>query len=95
MSCFKLHYRSASAAEDESFETDLEQQLEDELKLEELMKHRQEPDKTCMVRLRWMFLNYLTLVRTYSNLLYMLWRCPCCGTGDAAAVTILAQVTGK
>uniref|UniRef100_A0A8C4ISC3 Dystrobrevin n=1 Tax=Dicentrarchus labrax TaxID=13489 RepID=A0A8C4ISC3_DICLA len=39
-----------SAAE-ESFENDLEQQLEDELKLEELMKHRQKPDKTCMVRL--------------------------------------------
>uniref|UniRef100_A0A7N6AUY4 Dystrobrevin n=1 Tax=Anabas testudineus TaxID=64144 RepID=A0A7N6AUY4_ANATE len=33
----------------ESFENDLEQQLEHELKLEELMKHRQEPDKTCMV----------------------------------------------
>uniref|UniRef100_A0A7N6A6Y3 Dystrobrevin n=1 Tax=Anabas testudineus TaxID=64144 RepID=A0A7N6A6Y3_ANATE len=32
-----------------SFENDLEQQLEHELKLEELMKHRQEPDKTCMV----------------------------------------------
>uniref|UniRef100_A0A7N8YJ89 Dystrobrevin n=1 Tax=Mastacembelus armatus TaxID=205130 RepID=A0A7N8YJ89_9TELE len=31
------------------FENVLEQQLEDELKLEELMKHRQEPDKTCMV----------------------------------------------
>ncbi|XP_023259528.1 dystrobrevin alpha isoform X3 [Seriola lalandi dorsalis] len=40
--------RSAGAAEEESFENDLEQQLEDELKLEELMKHRQEPDKTCM-----------------------------------------------
>uniref|UniRef100_A0A4W6CJM9 Dystrobrevin n=1 Tax=Lates calcarifer TaxID=8187 RepID=A0A4W6CJM9_LATCA len=38
-----------SAAEEESFENDLEQQLEDELKLEELMKHRQEPEKTCMV----------------------------------------------
>lgn len=52
-SCFKLVicHRSASAAEEESFENDLEQQLEDELKLEELMKHRQEPDKTCMVRL--------------------------------------------
>ncbi|XP_071346629.1 dystrobrevin alpha isoform X3 [Trachinotus anak] len=44
--------RSASAAEDESFENDLEQQLEDELKLEELMKHRREPDKTCMVTLQ-------------------------------------------
>nr|XP_020451336.1 dystrobrevin alpha isoform X9 [Monopterus albus] len=46
------YYRSASAAEQESFENDLEQQLEDELKLEELMKHRQEPDKTCMVTLQ-------------------------------------------
>ncbi|XP_029308744.1 dystrobrevin alpha isoform X10 [Cottoperca gobio] len=49
--------RSASAAEDESFENesfenDLEQQLEDELKLEEFMKHRQEPDKACMVTLQ-------------------------------------------
>ncbi|XP_029379976.1 dystrobrevin alpha isoform X1 [Echeneis naucrates] len=44
--------RSVSAAEEECFENDLEQQLEDELKLEELMKHRQEPDKTCMVTLQ-------------------------------------------
>lgn len=44
-------HRSTSAAEDESFENNLEQQLEDELKLEELMKHRQEPDKACMVSL--------------------------------------------
>ncbi|KAG7214763.1 hypothetical protein INR49_010655 [Caranx melampygus] len=44
--------RSSSAAEEESFENDLEQQLEDELKLEELMKHRQEPDKSCMVTLQ-------------------------------------------
>uniref|UniRef100_A0A665WXV6 Dystrobrevin n=1 Tax=Echeneis naucrates TaxID=173247 RepID=A0A665WXV6_ECHNA len=42
-------YNLVSAAEEECFENDLEQQLEDELKLEELMKHRQEPDKTCMV----------------------------------------------
>ncbi|XP_034469103.1 dystrobrevin alpha isoform X1 [Hippoglossus hippoglossus] len=35
-----------------SFDNDLEQQLEDELSLEELMKHRQEPDKTCMVTLQ-------------------------------------------
>ncbi|XP_018531952.1 dystrobrevin alpha isoform X3 [Lates calcarifer] len=42
-------YKPRSAAEEESFENDLEQQLEDELKLEELMKHRQEPEKTCMV----------------------------------------------
>ncbi|XP_070829554.1 dystrobrevin alpha isoform X4 [Chaetodon trifascialis] len=48
---FTYKPRSASAAE-ESFENDLEQQLEDELKLEELMKHRQEPDKTCMVTLQ-------------------------------------------
>ncbi|XP_069548230.1 dystrobrevin alpha isoform X6 [Brachyistius frenatus] len=44
--------RSASAAEDESFENDLDQQLEDELTLEELLKHRQETDKTCMVTLQ-------------------------------------------
>ncbi|XP_040910944.1 dystrobrevin alpha isoform X10 [Toxotes jaculatrix] len=44
--------RSSSAAEQESFENDLEQQLEDELKLEELLKHRQEPDKPCMVTLQ-------------------------------------------
>ncbi|XP_035027097.1 dystrobrevin alpha isoform X6 [Hippoglossus stenolepis] len=44
--------RRVSAAEDESFDNDLEQQLEDELSLEELMKHRQEPDKTCMVTLQ-------------------------------------------
>ena len=42
-------HRSSSAAEEESFENDLEQRLEDELKLEELIKHRQEPDKSCMV----------------------------------------------
>lgn len=42
--------RGAGAAEEESFENDLERQLEDELSLEELMKHRQEPDKVCMVR---------------------------------------------
>lgn len=56
MSSIKLLcHRSASAAEEESFENDLEQQLEDELQLEELMKHRQEADKTCMVRLWWQF----------------------------------------
>ncbi|KAK1878755.1 Dystrobrevin alpha [Dissostichus eleginoides] len=37
-----------SAAEEESFESDLDQLLEDELQLEELMKHRQEPEKACM-----------------------------------------------
>ncbi|XP_030258705.1 dystrobrevin alpha isoform X8 [Sparus aurata] len=49
---FTYKPRSSSAAEEESFENDLEQQLEEELKLEELMKHRQEPDKTCMVTLQ-------------------------------------------
>ncbi|XP_026230004.1 dystrobrevin alpha isoform X8 [Anabas testudineus] len=44
-----FNYKPRSA---ESFENDLEQQLEHELKLEELMKHRQEPDKTCMVTLQ-------------------------------------------
>ncbi|KAG7460491.1 dystrobrevin alpha isoform X10 [Solea senegalensis] len=44
--------RMTSAADAESFENDLEQQLEDELKMEELMKHQQEPDKTCMVTLQ-------------------------------------------
>nr|XP_057923748.1 dystrobrevin alpha isoform X6 [Doryrhamphus excisus] len=39
----------AEEDEEERFEDDLEQQLEDELKLEELMKHRQEVDKPCMV----------------------------------------------
>uniref|UniRef100_A0A8C6MJJ1 Dystrobrevin n=1 Tax=Nothobranchius furzeri TaxID=105023 RepID=A0A8C6MJJ1_NOTFU len=38
-----------STAEEESFENNLERQLEDELKLEELVKHRQETDETCMV----------------------------------------------
>ncbi|XP_075953369.1 dystrobrevin alpha isoform X2 [Anarhichas minor] len=47
---FTYKPRSASAAE--SFENDLEQQLEDQLKLEELIKHRQEPDKACMVTLQ-------------------------------------------
>uniref|UniRef100_H3CSW5 Dystrobrevin n=1 Tax=Tetraodon nigroviridis TaxID=99883 RepID=H3CSW5_TETNG len=42
--------RGARAAE-ESFQSDLDRQLEDELSLEELMKHRQEPDKVRMVSL--------------------------------------------
>ncbi|KAF7666276.1 hypothetical protein LDENG_00113670 [Lucifuga dentata] len=42
--------RTPSAAE--SYENELEQQLEDELTLEELMKHRQEPEKACMVSLQ-------------------------------------------
>uniref|UniRef100_A0A3Q3CLM5 Dystrobrevin n=1 Tax=Haplochromis burtoni TaxID=8153 RepID=A0A3Q3CLM5_HAPBU len=37
------------AADEECFEKDLERQLEDELQLDELKKHRQETDKTCMV----------------------------------------------
>ncbi|XP_005721503.1 dystrobrevin alpha-like isoform X6 [Pundamilia nyererei] len=40
--------RPASAADEECFEKDLERQLEDELQLDELKKHRQETDKTCM-----------------------------------------------
>uniref|UniRef100_A0A3P8RWZ9 Dystrobrevin n=2 Tax=Amphiprion percula TaxID=161767 RepID=A0A3P8RWZ9_AMPPE len=49
---FTYKPRPASTADEESFENDLEQQLEDELKLEELMKHRQETDKTCIVTLQ-------------------------------------------
>ncbi|XP_071782548.1 dystrobrevin alpha [Centroberyx gerrardi] len=49
---FTTKPRTASAAEEESYENDLEQQLEDELKMEELMKHRQEPEKACMVTLQ-------------------------------------------
>ncbi|XP_028449903.1 dystrobrevin alpha isoform X8 [Perca flavescens] len=49
---FTYKPRCSSAAEEESFENDLEQRLEDELKLEELIKHRQEPDKSCMVTLQ-------------------------------------------
>ncbi|KAM9845134.1 dystrobrevin alpha [Aulostomus maculatus] len=50
---YKPRTESAAAVEEEeSYENDLEQQLEDELKLEELMKHRQEPDKACMVTLQ-------------------------------------------
>uniref|UniRef100_A0A8C9WVY7 Dystrobrevin n=1 Tax=Sander lucioperca TaxID=283035 RepID=A0A8C9WVY7_SANLU len=45
----RMFHQHSSAAEEESFENDLEQRLEDELKLEELIKHRQEPDKSCMV----------------------------------------------
>lgn len=44
--------RPASAADEECFEKDLERQLEDELQLDELKKHRQETDKTCMVTLQ-------------------------------------------
>ncbi|XP_065810217.1 dystrobrevin alpha isoform X10 [Labrus bergylta] len=48
---FTFKPRSHSVTQ-ESFENDLEQQLEDELTLEEMMEHRQEPDKTCMVTLQ-------------------------------------------
>ncbi|XP_056148499.1 LOW QUALITY PROTEIN: dystrobrevin alpha [Lampris incognitus] len=44
--------RAASAAEEESYESDLERQLEEEHKMEELMKARQEPEKACMVTLQ-------------------------------------------
>ncbi|CAI5641021.1 unnamed protein product [Oreochromis niloticus] len=44
--------RPASAADEECFEKDLERQLEDELQLDELKKHRQEADKMCMVTLQ-------------------------------------------
>ncbi|KAM9719579.1 dystrobrevin alpha isoform 4-T5 [Menidia menidia] len=44
--------RPVSSAEEEAFENNLDQQLEDELKLEELVRHRQETDKTCMVTMQ-------------------------------------------
>ncbi|XP_019734492.1 dystrobrevin alpha isoform X7 [Hippocampus comes] len=45
--------RIASAEhEDIHYGNDLERQLEDELKFEELMKHRQDPDKACMMTLQ-------------------------------------------
>ncbi|KAM4727918.1 dystrobrevin alpha isoform 4-T4 [Anableps anableps] len=46
---FTYKPRPARAAEEEGFENNLDQQLEDELKLEELVKHRQETDKTFLV----------------------------------------------
>ncbi|XP_037537569.1 dystrobrevin alpha [Nematolebias whitei] len=49
---FSYKPRPVSAAEAEGFENSLEQQLEDELKLEELVQRRQEADKTCMVTLQ-------------------------------------------
>ncbi|XP_010781685.1 dystrobrevin alpha isoform X6 [Notothenia coriiceps] len=49
---FTYNTSRVSAAEEESFESDLDQLLEDELQLEELMKHRQEPEKSCMVTLQ-------------------------------------------
>ncbi|KAJ0058706.1 hypothetical protein NL108_000397 [Boleophthalmus pectinirostris] len=47
---FSYKPRPSSGAD--SYENNLEEQLEDELKLEELMKHRPEPDKSCMVTLQ-------------------------------------------
>lgn len=49
---FSYKARPASGADAESFENSLEQQLENELKLEDLMKHRPEPEKSCMVTLQ-------------------------------------------
>ncbi|XP_077581417.1 dystrobrevin alpha isoform X2 [Stigmatopora nigra] len=43
---------AAAEQEEERYGNDLERQLEDELKFEELMKHRQDSDKTCMVTLQ-------------------------------------------
>lgn len=72
-------HRSTGAAEDESFENNLEQQLEDELKLEELMKHRQEPDKACMVSLWqsiWMIKSiYVWRVSAVVQVTLQQWRC--------------------
>lgn len=47
---FSYKPRPASGAD--SYENNLEQQLEDELHLEEFMKHRPEPEKSCMVTLQ-------------------------------------------
>ncbi|XP_061695525.1 dystrobrevin alpha isoform X2 [Syngnathoides biaculeatus] len=50
-----LSFKPGTAAadqEEERYGSDLERQLEDELKFEELMKRRQEPDKACMVTLQ-------------------------------------------
>ncbi|XP_057713739.1 dystrobrevin alpha isoform X5 [Corythoichthys intestinalis] len=48
-----MNSRTAVAEqEEERYGNDLERQLEDELKFEELMKHRQDSDKTCMVTLQ-------------------------------------------
>uniref|UniRef100_A0A3Q3A8S1 Dystrobrevin n=1 Tax=Kryptolebias marmoratus TaxID=37003 RepID=A0A3Q3A8S1_KRYMA len=49
---FPYKPRPASAAEEEGFENNLEQQLEDELQLEELMQQRQESDKARMLTLQ-------------------------------------------
>lgn len=47
---FSYNARPASGAD--SYENNLERQLEDELHLEEYMKHRPEPEKSCMVTLQ-------------------------------------------
>lgn len=47
---FSYKPRPASGAD--SYENNLEQQLEDELHLEEFMKHRPEPEKSCMLTLQ-------------------------------------------
>ncbi|XP_061588408.1 dystrobrevin alpha isoform X7 [Cololabis saira] len=49
---FAYKPRPASTADEEMFENNLEQQLEDELKMEEMVKHRQETGKNCMVTLQ-------------------------------------------
>uniref|UniRef100_A0A1A8JJD9 Dystrobrevin n=1 Tax=Nothobranchius kuhntae TaxID=321403 RepID=A0A1A8JJD9_NOTKU len=49
---FTYKPRPVSTAEEESYENNLERQLEDELKLEELVKHRQETDETCLLTLQ-------------------------------------------
>ncbi|XP_055084481.1 dystrobrevin alpha isoform X7 [Periophthalmus magnuspinnatus] len=45
-------YKTRPASGADTYENSLEEQLEDELKLEELMKRRPEPDKSCMVTLQ-------------------------------------------
>ena len=50
MTLFAIFYRGSAVVDEDSYETDLERQLEGELKMEDLMKHRPEPEKACMVR---------------------------------------------
>uniref|UniRef100_A0A3B3Z5H4 Dystrobrevin n=1 Tax=Poecilia mexicana TaxID=48701 RepID=A0A3B3Z5H4_9TELE len=73
----------------ESFENSLDQQLEEELKLEELVKHRQETDKTCLVssgfRSFWLWIAKFVLTG------FLFFGCP----GDNGAVIAEAQMTGK
>ena len=42
--------RGSGVPDEDSYETLLERQLEGELNMEELMKHRAEPENACMVR---------------------------------------------